>query len=158
MLRRFIVYIEKKVGIGLNFNMFEHRVKIQKYVYLAKSLGWNFDYNYGMYLRGPYSEELANDYHDIEPAGNPGEPERGLDYSEDFDIELYEDLIRGKETCWLEVAATILSLFRGYASYYKNGEARDMLVHKVKLIKSSKPKKFIREVMDDLEDRGLISF
>lgn len=44
---------------------FTNRFMIQKYVYLARYFGLDMDYYLGMYLHGPYSKGLADDYYEL---------------------------------------------------------------------------------------------
>ena len=44
---------------------FQFRHKVQKFVYIAKYFGWNHSYEYVFYLRGPYSNDLANEYYNV---------------------------------------------------------------------------------------------
>lgn len=37
------------------------RIKIQKIIYILKSMGTDYGYKFSWYLRGPYSSSLAND-------------------------------------------------------------------------------------------------
>ena len=40
-------------------NGFKNRLKLQKFVYLAKKFGWNLEYDFSMYKHGPYSPGLG---------------------------------------------------------------------------------------------------
>jgi hypothetical protein len=52
----------------------ENRMAIQKAVYLAQANGLPLGYNYGWYVKGPYSPMLTRDYYALQgvdvPAGN----------------------------------------------------------------------------------------
>ena len=40
----------------------ENRIKAQKFVYFGKKLGLPLSYDFDLYLYGPYSSKLADDY------------------------------------------------------------------------------------------------
>ncbi|MHA1683028.1 MAG: hypothetical protein ACTSUE_18970 [Promethearchaeota archaeon] len=42
---------------------FETRMILQKLAYLCKALGMDLDYNFNLYLNGPYCSALADDYY-----------------------------------------------------------------------------------------------
>ena len=44
-------------------NDFNFRLKVQKFVYISKYFGWNHSYKYILYIRGPYSSALADEYY-----------------------------------------------------------------------------------------------
>ena len=44
-------------------NDFDFRLKVQKFVYIAKYFGWKHSYKYSLYIRGPYSSTLADEYY-----------------------------------------------------------------------------------------------
>lgn len=58
-----------KSKVHLKDNL-EFRIKIQKFVFLAKYFGWNNTYSYNMYHHGPYSPVLSDDYHSSEVFDN----------------------------------------------------------------------------------------
>ena len=127
---------------------FVNRFKIQKYVYLAKRFGLDVPYMHGMYLRGPYSKTLAKAYYGI--ANNPqeyGRADGSLD--EGFDGEGFLNAVYSKEKDWLEVAATLID---------RNGQFKDRngLVENVMLFKEKFGRKFMFQVLDDLEKVGLV--
>jgi uncharacterized protein YwgA len=86
---------------------FNDRLRVQKAVFLLNYLGVApfTGYRFSMYLRGPYSPQLAHDYYhlgDVEPEALPVDP-RGRDLLAWF---------MGHENSWLEVASSILSIRR----------------------------------------------
>ncbi len=63
-LLRFKKLLEENNIFDFNIESFESRVAFQKLVYLAQELfGMKFDYSFNLYLRGPYSPSLADDYY-----------------------------------------------------------------------------------------------
>ena len=78
------------------------RIKIQKFVYLAKYFGWENSYSYNMYHHGPYSPALADDYHSSEVFEN---------YPlqiQNFNLNSFKKFVANKSTDYLEAASTIL--------------------------------------------------
>jgi uncharacterized protein YwgA len=55
----------EETGKPFTKDRFKGRVRIQKVVFLLKSLGQPeaMDYNYNLYVNGPYSTDLAKDYY-----------------------------------------------------------------------------------------------
>ncbi len=49
----------KELGFTPDINNFEHRIIIQKVCYLLQLKGISIGFNYGFYIRGPYSPDLA---------------------------------------------------------------------------------------------------
>jgi len=103
-LLKFLSFLKKRANFAFNKDNFEHRIKLQKYVYIARFCGLDLGYKFGMYLRGPYSPELADDYYKIsysvsEPASLSG-----------FDSEKFLKTVKNRDARWLEIAATILSV------------------------------------------------
>ena len=126
---------------------FTNRLKLQKYVLLAKHLGMPFRYQYGIYLYGPYSSPLAADYYALArngrqdgrlPAAVPDEFRQ-----DDFLKAVHND------PKWLEVAATIVD-----RNTHTDGHAA--LLDEVCRIKSVYSEKFIAGVLGDLEESGLV--
>ena len=125
---------------------FDDRLRIQKAVFLLKHLGVKpFDrYDFNMYLRGPYSPGLANEYYNLtgKPAGEIG-----------FDEKTGELLLWfiSHETAWLEVAASVISIKENYPRM-KDPEV-------LSLLRMSKPwveAKFFGSLSSELRDRGVL--
>ena len=134
---------------GNEDRQFTNRLKLQKYVLLAKHLGMPFRYQYGMYLYGPYSSVLAADYYELArddsqnkrlPATTPNEFKK-----DDFLKAVNND------PEWLEIAATIID---------RNEHTKDRttLMEKVCRIKSEFSEEIIAGVLKDLEEHHLVSF
>ena len=51
--------------LGEDEQNFKNRFMIQKYVYLAKYFGLDMGYGFSMYLHGPYSKTLLDDYYEL---------------------------------------------------------------------------------------------
>jgi len=50
------------LGIRINNDSFESRMKAQKLAYIIQSLLGKHLYSFNFYVRGPYSPDLARDY------------------------------------------------------------------------------------------------
>ena len=83
-------------------NNLEFRIRIQKFVFLARYFGWNNAYNYNMYPHGPYSLMLADDYYSNEIFENS--PLNIIN----FDLTSFKKFINNKSTDFLEATSTIL--------------------------------------------------
>lgn len=62
----FLKALERKAGYKFTIKMFQDRLRLQKIVYIAKYFGIDLGYYFDLYIRGPYSSELADDYYAIE--------------------------------------------------------------------------------------------
>lgn len=114
--------LEDKDILSFNKNLFNNRLKVQKYVFIAKKFGLRLPYNYSLYIRGPYSSSLADDYYEIE------------DYHSSNALEINEDffkLVKNKSETWLELAATIIMI----RERYQNIADEKLLA----LVKNAKP-------------------
>ncbi|MYC72913.1 MAG: hypothetical protein F4X17_19610 [Gemmatimonadetes bacterium] len=152
-LEGFIDFLEERnlVEFDIDGNedrQFTNRLKLQKYVLLAKHLGMPFRYRYGMYLYGPYSSALAADYYAL--ARDSGQDSRfSAAIPDGFKKDDFLKAVRN-DPKWLEIAATIIDRNE------HTGE-RTALMEKVCRIKSGFDGEFIAGVLDDLEEHGLVS-
>ncbi len=64
-LLAFIKFLRDNNIMSFNPENPTHRMKLQKYVFIAKFLGLNVPYEYNMYMHGPYSRKLAEDYYKL---------------------------------------------------------------------------------------------
>jgi len=71
----FLKVLEERVGYKFTVEKFEDRLKLQKIVYIARYFDINMGYPFDLYLRGPYSRELADDYYFIDRELNGKLPE-----------------------------------------------------------------------------------
>ncbi|MCW6171227.1 MAG: hypothetical protein LVQ96_08695 [Thermoplasmatales archaeon] len=88
--------------LGFN-NNFDKRLRLQKAVFLIEHKTNDFNYPFSLYLRGPYSKELASDYYSITD-NSYTDTEKSLS---DEAKEMAE-AISGKDNLWLEIASTIV--------------------------------------------------
>lgn len=132
--------------IGKGDEQFINRLKLQKYAFLAKHLGMPFRYQYGIYIHGPYSSELAADYYTLaRNAVQHGGSSTNLDgfRKDDFLKVIHND------PDWLEIATTILDR-------NESTKERTDLIERVCHIKSQFDEEFITNVLADLEAGGLV--
>ena len=100
-------------GKRFNSNSFKGRLRIQKTIYLLKSLGHPIArrYRYNMYLRGPYSPDLTKDYYKITARNiHPS----SISIPREMELVIVEAMNNGDS--FLEAAATILSLYKTNSS------------------------------------------
>lgn len=126
---------------------FKNRFKIQKYLFLARYFGLEVNYSYNIYRYGPYSPELAEDYYSL--ARNKelyDKVDKQLPAS--FEKSKFLELVKDKDTKWLEIAATLLDLKGSF-----DGEE---LIEHVYDIKSAFEKDFIKSVYNDLRSTHIL--
>lgn len=122
-LKSFIEYLEDCKIFKFRVNIFNNRLKLQKYVFLARKYGFNLRYSHNLYIHGPYSPQLADDYYALEESAI--EPEKiTLD-------EGFIKLIKKKSDWWLELASTVVMI----SERYTDMEDKTM----IKLMRNSKP-------------------
>jgi len=103
---------------------FRARLRVQKAVYLLQALGFPTGYRFSMYIRGPYSPELANDYMELAREGLVHEYAK---YAE-VDKERWGpivDKLAVEDVLVLEVAATLYDLL---AAGWSLEEAKERLM------------------------------
>ncbi len=94
--RNLLVAVSRALGRDLDKRKFEDRLLMQKGCYILNSWGFGDMYRYSLYIRGPYSSELADDYYELRDIGSTTDiPEesisrlseilsKGVDYTEAF--------------------------------------------------------------------------
>lgn len=156
----FLKAIEKIGGKRFTIRTFHDRLWLQKIVYIAKHFGINLEYNYSLYIRGPYSKELADDYYTIER-----EFGEDLPNIEDPSIEISTlkklwDFVKERDIGELELIATILMIESKYGALLRSisPSERDKLL--IKAIKSIKPyftEEKISKALNELREWELIN-
>ena len=63
--KRLLVAVSRAVDHKLDVSNFNDRLTMQKGCYILNSWNYGPKYKYGLYIRGPYSSELADDYYEI---------------------------------------------------------------------------------------------
>lgn len=160
MVTRFIelkAFVEFLKGLGFAFdvNSFDHRVMLQKYVFIARFLGWNHDYPYNIYIRGPYSPDLAKDYYKINIS--PASLEEDRNCLDGLDKKRFAQTIQEKNIEWLEVGTTMLSIYNNVKDKVEEDKIALLLLERTKNIKSEYDKDcFIENIFHDLKEYNLI--
>ncbi len=126
--------------------------KLQKYVYLARNLfGMDFNYPFNLYIRGPYSPKLADDYYKLNKSG---ENLSNVPYDKNK-FDGFKDYVTGRTPKELEVIATILYLWKTNERLLETGtyseeKINKLIVEKVHDLKDIK-KDFIEEKLKELQ-------
>ena len=155
LLPRFIKYLEGENLVefdilGGDERHFWNRFKIQKYVFLAKYFGLDVPYKHGMYLYGPYSGTLTEEYYGL--AQNPGQyRDAGPELPQQFRSGQFLDFVRNRNNDWLEIAATLLSKRERIPE-------RDVLLQNTEDTKVGFKRGFIEETLRGLEGADMIKF
>lgn len=152
VLGSFIKFLESKGLVefdivGDSDECFVNRVKLQKYVYIAQRFGLELPYKHSIYLYGPYSKTLKDDYYRM--AENPDLYEAAqADLPSEFDQDGFLKAVRN-DARWLEIATTLME---------RNKEipVHDELVENVRPIKHWATRERIEEVLNDLERHNLV--
>ena len=140
--------------IGHTEEHFINRLKLQKYVFLARNFGLDMkEYEYSMYRYGPYSPRLAEDYYTL---GENLKLYNRLSKAfiskafiqNSFAARKFLRLVNRNSPYWLEIAATLLD-----ASH--NFDDKDILFNYVYGIKIGYSIEFIESVYNDLKKHGL---
>ena len=132
--------LEERSIFTFDVDSIESRKILQKYVYLAKNFESNFQYFYNLYIHGPYSPSLAEDYYHLEGT-RPEIPE--------IDNRFF-DLIIDKSSRWLELGSTLL--------YYKKKHptiSNYKLIKRTQLKKSSSTEDELKRILSELESFNL---
>ena len=151
MLSEFTSYLSKHSLIDLDLindaggdDTMINRLKLQKYVFLAKEFGLDLGYKHNMHLLGPYSRQLAHDRYDIDVIRD--------DYVDVVPKGLRSDeffkMVHGRSHDWLDIACTII---------YKKKFDKDFNLERACMMKYEHPQSFIEPVYKELENRGIIS-
>lgn len=125
---------------------FHTRFRIQKCVFVAQHLGLDRTYQYNLYLHGPYSPSLSQDYY--KAANN----EIGVDdgAGPDFDREAVLEIM-GNNDDWLELATTLVDIMEEDKSITTPAS----LVKRAAVVKYLYPKEDIEAVLQELRTTPL---
>ena len=122
-----VIAILKELGFKPNINRFQDRLIVQKIVYLLQLKGVKIGFDYGLYVRGPYSPDLTKevysrvkDFENLRTAAT-------LNSNEIKAIQKLKEIFELKPGL-LEVAAT-------YAFFIKEGFSAYEATKKVKKFK-----------------------
>lgn len=88
------------------FENFDSRLRIQKVIYLLKVAGYPFEYDFRLYIRGPYSTELADDYMELARRGDQEIESLANEVSDD-NLKKILEILKGVDNETLEVASSL---------------------------------------------------
>ena len=144
-LGAFIRFLESELGREV-----EDRLKLQKYVFIADHFGLNSGYDFSMYVRGPYSPELAEDYLRASEMASINQSEAYL--PSEFNKDEFVEFVRNKDKEWFEMATTVLAIYE----YNKDrGISRNDII-KIATSIGSWSKDRVEIVLDELQGVNLI--
>ena len=95
----------KKLGLEPRLGVFEHRLILQKMVFLLELKGVELGFNYGLYVRGPYSAELTREIYANKTKLESLDCSESLNQNEEGMVEQFKGIFQLK-TALLEAAAT----------------------------------------------------
>ncbi len=155
ILKAFLEALRRSTGFNFNVNRFDHRLKLQKLVYIAKSLGVpKLEYDFNLYLRGPYSPELADDYYNLGEGAEISEDEVKAFLSNEA-FHRFVELVNGEDGTWLEIAATLIDLKKVVDDLVRRelveGDKEEILINQTLNRKPFAYRKYVKEVLDKLK-------
>ena len=122
----------------------EARIRLQKYVFIAKQFGLEMGYEYYMYKHGPYSPGLAGEYYRLSWDPEAYNKEVCNELPKQFKRDDFLDVVTKRDAKWLEVASTMINKLN-------YGDDINALVNETAWIKRrSVGPDFVRNVFDDL--------
>jgi uncharacterized protein YwgA len=101
----FAASVLKRLNSG-NLETFEQRLKSQKIYYLAQVFGVSPAYNFNLYLRGPYSPDLAHDLFKLKEKNIEVKSDEFVAEELENKFKLLKEFVKGKTTRQLEIIAT----------------------------------------------------
>lgn len=151
-LKTFLIFLTEKCNFNFDLGSFDHRLMLQKYVYIAGKFGWKHGYDYTLYIRGPYSRGLADDYYKL----NEANIHHLQKISDNFEEEKFTDLIKNRNISWLEAGTTILLVHKSYKHSYKGKNLELQVKDTVQELKSSINQYTIENTFEDLRKHNLL--
>jgi len=142
MLLSFIRMLEGEGIFKFNLDDFDSRLRLQKYVYLARPFGLRLGYGFSLYIRGPYSPDLARDYYNLPAEGEP--------LPAGFKAEEFIEFVRGKDERWLEAASTLLMLAE------ESPDDLEWVISRTEELKPWADEERLRGILEELKRRKLI--
>ncbi len=149
-LANFVSFLKKSKLLSENFNIKKNlssRFYVQKYVYLAKHFGLDLGYNYNLYVKGPYSSDLALDYY----SDNFQTTVDVKNIFPGFRQEEYLKLVSGKTEHWLELGTTLI-----FFNVRNPGKSLEDYVEFTKLAKPWASESTIMVIATELRGLGLL--
>jgi len=151
-LKAFLKAVEDRLSWKFNLSDFDDRVRLQKYVFLAEAFGYDHEYIYNIYHYGPYSPNLARDYYHDDFSSLS--PTAGVD---DLDVDAFSAFTSDRSREWLEVAATLKSIYNRYKHLDPPDEARKWAIERAADIKEITESE-ARGIFEELVDAGVVDY
>ena len=153
----FLKFLEEKLGFDFNKDSFDDRLRLQKYVYIARFLGFDHGYGFSGYLRGPYSPDLAKDYYTLSESDALKVSKEDYAHSlENFNAEKFFDIVSEKSSRWLELATTVLYFWKIYRLAHGGEELANRVIDKVSQIKSLASRDEVSGIFAELGRKGML--
>ncbi|MEM1598226.1 MAG: hypothetical protein QXP31_06540 [Pyrobaculum sp.] len=133
---------------------FEARLRVQKAVYLLQACGFGFNYDFDLYIRGPYSSALADDYMAIARHGDGEVAKLAEAARPDEKLLAALEELKKADTKVLELAATLHALLEAYKERYTDWTVDEVLDH-LKFLKPWAEEQDIRNALSLLKVLGL---
>jgi uncharacterized protein YwgA len=107
-----VIAVLKNLGIKPDIEVYEWRFFIQKVIHLSKCLGISFDYDFTLYLSGPYCPTLTQDYYDYSSSVQNLETDYSLKKNELDILSIIKNRLFNKsvKNVFLEAVSTIVHL------------------------------------------------
>jgi len=146
-LTSFLEFLKDDMDFDFDITRFNNRFRLQKLVFFAKSFGWDNDYHYSVYVRGPYSSDLADQYYHMTRTVEliPSTPLPAT-----FNRKKFSSFLTDRDDQWLEAAATIVSMTESYSTYYTGEYLKNKVLERVIDLKDTIPKDIIDSAYSDL--------
>ena len=100
----FTANVLRRLGYG-RVGTFEERLKSQKCQYFAQSIGISPSYSFNLYLKGPYSPDLAHDLYSLKDTPSDVIKFTSIELEEKFNK--LRDWLKDKTSRQLELCATL---------------------------------------------------
>jgi len=148
-------FFKEELDFDFDVESFHDKIELQKLVYISEFFGFDHGYSYNRYVRGPYSPGLAEDYYALE---DDDLPENFPLVKKKLQISDFSDFTDDKNYRDLELAATVLSVWKDYKEKYYGEDLREKVRDTSSNIKSRAEKSKIEAIMDEIEERNIVNF
>ncbi len=152
-----LISLLKRLNIDIDelkdVNNTERRIVVQKVVYFAKKLGMRFTYSYNMYLHGPYSTALADDYYNI----TKEDVNNCANFPLDVDKIKKLECLKEKPRIFLEIAATLDSIIEYNKGISDEKAIKHVFSMKEEVLKQyDKNIEYVKDVLDEIRSNNLL--
>lgn len=132
-MARILGSLIKRIGNYDAMETFDGRLKLQKTIYLMQSFDLYVGYDFGWYIRGPYSSSLTKDGYALRDKYDSVSEGKFADPEAEKRFIQFQEFIKGHEndSRWLEIVASI---------------------HFLKTMRSELPKESILQIVKDKQE------